>query len=458
MAQSTTVTTTFTPRATLAALGCHLQRLALFATIRAQVQIAQKTIAHTPADKLYDGFIAMLAGAHGLVEVNTPLRSDPALQRAFGRRACAEQSTIQATLNACTEENVAQLTAALTAIYHRHGRGYRHDYRRRPQLLDVDLTGLPCGPKAALATKGYFAKARNRRGRQLGRVLATRYGAVVADQLFAGTTGLTTALRPLVEAAERVLGLDAARRRRTILRVDAGGGSLDDINWLLARGYQLHTKDYSRQRARKLGQSVTEWLDDPQIPGRQVGWVTAPPTDYSREVRRVAVRWPRKDGTWEYAVVISTLTAREVLAETGQPPEAARDHQAVTLAYVRFYDARGGGVETAIKDAKQGLGLMKRSKKRFAAQQLVVLLGALAHNVLVWARRWLAPHEPRLRRYGLKRLVRDVFHISGCLLRDARGQLVGIVLNQHAPLARGLARSLAVLLRPAHIAVDWGQT
>jgi hypothetical protein len=457
MAQSTTATT-FTPRAALAALGCHLQQLDLFAPIRAQVRIAQKTVIHAPADKLYDAFIAMLAGAHGLVEVNTRLRSDPAVQRAFGRRACAEQSTIQATLNACTEEQVAQLTAALTAIYRRHGRGYRHDYAARPQLLDVDLSGLPCGPKAALATKGYFAKQRNRRGRQLGRVLATRYGEVVSDQVFAGTTGLVTALRPLVEAAEQVLGLDAARRRRTILRIDAGGGSIDEINWALARGYQLHTKDYSRQRARKLGQSVREWLDDPRIPGRQVGWVTTPASDYVRAVRRIAVRWPRKDGTWEYAVVISTLTAREVLAETGPPPEAARDQQAVALAYVRFYDARGGGVETAIKDDKQGLGLTKRSKRRFAAQQMVALLGALAHNVLVWARRWLAPHEPMLRRYGLKRLVRDAFQISGFLVHDTGGRVTQIVLNQHAPLARGLAQSCAVLLRPAQIAVSWGQT
>lgn len=89
MAQSTTVTT-FTPRAALAALGCHLQRLELFAPIRAQVQIAQKTVVHTPADKRYDAFVTILAGAHGLVEVNTRLRGDPALQRAFGRRACAE--------------------------------------------------------------------------------------------------------------------------------------------------------------------------------------------------------------------------------------------------------------------------------------------------------------------------------------------------------------------------------
>ena len=390
--------------------------------------------------------------------MNTRLRSDPALPRAFGRAACADQSTIQATLRACTDANVAQLTAALTAIYRQHSQGYRHNYARRRQLLDVDLSGMPCGPKAALATKGYFANQRNRRGRQLGRVLATRYGEVVTDQVFAGATGLVAALRPLVEAAEEVLELDGAQRQRTILRVDAGGGRLDELNWLLARGYQVHAKDYARQRARKLGRGVTAWLDDPQIPGRQVGWVTDPPADYVREVRRVAVRWQRKDGQWEYAVVISTLTARDVIEETGRPLEEVLDHRAVTLAYVRFCDARGGGIETAFKDDKQGPGLTKRSKKRFPAQQMVALLGTLAHNVLAWARTWLAPHEPKVRRYGPKRLVRDVFHISGSLVWDARGRIIRIVLNQRAPLARGLARSLDVLLHPAHIAVNWGQT
>ena len=44
-------------------------------------------------------------------------------------------------------------------------------------------------------------------------------------------------------------------------------------------------------------------------------------------------------------MVISTLTARDVLEETGRPLEEVLDHRAVTLAYVRFYDARGGGVE-----------------------------------------------------------------------------------------------------------------
>jgi len=346
----------------------------------------------------------------------------------------------------------------LTAIYRQHSQGYRHNYQRQFQLLDADMTGLPCGPKAALATKGYFPKQRNRRGRQLGRMLASRYGEVVVDQLYAGTTQLTRALRPLIEAAEQVLELDAAKRARTILRVDAGGGSLDDINWVLARGYQLHTKDFSSAPARRLAASVAEWLDDPHIPGRQVGWVEEPPTDYVREVRRIAVRWRTKKGHWRYAIVISTLLARVVVEETGLPLAKVLDHQAVTLAYVRFYDQRGGGVETAIKDDKQGLGTAKRNKKRFEAQQMVMLLGTLAHNVLIWARRWLAPHEEKLRRYGLKRLVRDIFHISGRITRNSRGQIVPIVLNQAAPLVRGLARSFDVLLRPRHLAVSWGET
>jgi hypothetical protein len=42
-----------------------------------------------------------------------------------------------------------------------------------------------------------------------------------------------------------------------LLRVNAGGGSLDDVNWALSRGYQIHCKDYSGQRARRLAASVT---------------------------------------------------------------------------------------------------------------------------------------------------------------------------------------------------------
>src|SRR5258706_8658844 len=246
MNESTTHRTKqFTGCASLAALGVKLNALKLFEPIEQRVHIAQKTIKDRPSDKLYDAFISLLAGAHGLVEINTRLRADAGLQRAFGRSRCAEQSVVQDTLNACTAEQVEQMEHALDTIYRQHSQGYQHDYQADFQILDVDMSGLPCGPKAAFATKGYFAKQRNRRGRQLGRVLASRYHEVVIDRLFDGKTQLTRALQPRLPAAERTLQLDEDKRHQTIVRVDAGGGSLGDVNWLLARGYQVHGKDYS---------------------------------------------------------------------------------------------------------------------------------------------------------------------------------------------------------------------
>lgn len=85
------------------------------------------------------------------------------------------------------------------------------------------MTGRPCGRKAAFATTGYFGRQRNRRGRQTGYVVASQYEEIVVERLFDGKTQLTTALRPLVEAAEQTLDLDEAKRQRTILRVDSGG-------------------------------------------------------------------------------------------------------------------------------------------------------------------------------------------------------------------------------------------
>src|SRR5437773_8349675 len=241
MNESTTGTTKqFSSCASLAAIGIKLRALKLFEPIAHTVQIAQKTIKDSPTDKLYDALISLLAGAHGLVEINTRLRADAGLQRAFGRSRCAEQSVVQDTLNACTAENVEQMEHALDTIYRQYSQGSQHDYQATFQVLDVDMSGLPCGPKAAFATKGYTAKQRNRRGRQLGRVLATTYQEVVVDRLFDGKTQLTRALQPLVLAAEETLQLDEDKRRRTIVRLAAGGGSLDDVNWLLARGYRVH--------------------------------------------------------------------------------------------------------------------------------------------------------------------------------------------------------------------------
>jgi hypothetical protein len=448
----------FSARATLVGLGVKLRKLKILEPMEQQVKIAQKTVKYTPLEKLTDGLIAILAGAHGLVEINKRVRADPALQAAFGRAGCAEQSVVQDTLDACSSQNVAQMEQAVDQIYRRHSQGYRHDYEQRWQLLDIDMDGRPCGRKAAFATKGYFARRPNRRGRQEGYVLATWYEEIAVKRLFSGTTQLTAALQPLIEAAEKTLDLTPAKRQRTILRIDSGGGSLDDVNWMLKRGYQVHCKDYSGQRAESLAESVPEWLDDPRNTGRQVGWVTQAASRYCRPVRRIAVRCPKKNGRWAVGVILSTLSPEEVLLLTGQPAERSQDPHAVLLAYVYFYDLRGGGVETEIKEDKHGLGTAWRNKKRFEGQQMVGQLEVLAHNFLIWVRHWLAPHCPKVAKLGLLRLVRDALQVSGLIVLDQVTGIQQIVLNPADPWAKELQFGLAALLAQEKVAVILGET
>jgi hypothetical protein len=88
---------TYSARASLVALGLQIRQMDIWTTIRAQVHIKQKKRKHDPLDKLLDAFINILAGGHGLHEINTRVRPDPAVQHAFGRTGCAEQSSASRT-------------------------------------------------------------------------------------------------------------------------------------------------------------------------------------------------------------------------------------------------------------------------------------------------------------------------------------------------------------------------
>lgn len=447
-------------RAFLSGIGAKLSSLKLFEPVEKHVKIQQKSVKDSPTEKLYDGFINLLCGAQGTVEVNKLVRSDEGLQRAFGRARCAEQSVIQATLDASDAENVSQMEQAMDEIYRQHSQGYGHDYEQQLQILDVDMSGQPCGPKAAFATKGYFAGNRHRKGRQLGWVLTSRYDEVVCDRTFAGTVQLTQALQPLLEAREQTLGLTQSleKRPRTLVRVDSGGGSLEDINWMLSRGYRVLTKDYSTQRARKFADSITQWFDDPAQPGRQFGAVTtAKPDDYAQPMLRIAVRCRKNNGQWAVGMLVTNLNPDEVTALMAVELDLIANLAELWQAYVHCYDQRGGGVETSFKQDNQALGIKKRNKKRFEAQQMLTQLNALAHNVLVWAKRWLTAETPTLKQIGFVRLMQDVFTTTGRLLFDESGRLIEIRLNQADTLVKPWLHGLSKLLESEHVAVNLAQ-
>ena len=175
--------------------------------------------------------------------------------------------------------------------------------------------GCPCGKKAAFATKGYFSgEQRNRRGRQLGRVLATGYGEVVVDRLAPSNQQLNVTLQELVQAAQTTLELTPQQRGRCLLRVDAGGGSVSNLNGLLEQGYHILGKACSGQQARLLAKTVQQWMPDPHLPEREWGWVTEEPTAFVRPVRRLAVRCPKPNGTFGYGVLICSLPDQVILA------------------------------------------------------------------------------------------------------------------------------------------------
>ena len=102
--------------------------------------------------------------------------------------------------------------------------------------------------------------------------------------------------------------------------------------------------------------------------------------------------------------------------------------------------------------------MTKRTKKRFAAQQVLIQLNALAHNVIVWIQAALHKQTKTVAGYGVLRMVRDVFGVSGLVRFDAQGALRQLVLNEDDPLTKGLVRALSILLAHEHVVVNWGQT
>jgi hypothetical protein len=309
-------------------------------------------------------------------------------------------------------------------------------------VLDVDMSGLPAGRTGEGVTKGYFAGVKNRRGRQLGRVVASLYDEIVVEGLYDGKRQLDRSLNELVGAAEGVLGLTSAQRRRTLVRVDAGGGTDDDINWLLERDYQIMVKVKHYKRSAKLCRSVTTWYPDPKVENRQVGWVELL-HPYARTTRQLAIRSRKRNGQWTYHVVVFTLTDDQLFWLAHLPLRVQPSPQQLALAALHAYDLRSGGVETSNKGSKLGLGLTKRNKRRFDAQFMLVLLAQLAYNLIAWTRVLLVAVDKRLAHFGCLRIVRDLFHIPGHIQLDAQGHILQITFRAFQPFAGTFARALA---------------
>lgn len=142
----------------LGVLGYCLTRTEFLKPVFAEVAVKQKTVEHEPAAKLQDLLVGILAGCRAVSQINTRIRPDRVLARAWGRAQFAEQSLVASTLDAFGEENLQQLREGSMRLLRREGRIWQHKFAQNWLWLDLDLTPLPISKLAQASTKGKFAK------------------------------------------------------------------------------------------------------------------------------------------------------------------------------------------------------------------------------------------------------------------------------------------------------------
>ena len=196
--------TSFVP---LGVLGYCLTRTQLLAPVWAELKLPLKAVDHRPEAKLVDVLVSLLAGCRAIQQVNTRLRPDVALARAWGRTSFADQSTLARTLDAFTPEQVTALRQGSEALFRRHSRALHHDFAVDWLWLDIDLTPLPISKHAEGSTKGKLGKKHVRSATG-----ARPRAAVSRDAVFAPLpwqAGQRSDLHSRTRGAGAVLGLEA---------------------------------------------------------------------------------------------------------------------------------------------------------------------------------------------------------------------------------------------------------
>lgn len=455
----------YSKHSSLCALAPIISEKEIFEPIHQSVQIPQKTVIYRPTDKLVFVTLGIVAGSETVYDLNQNLRVDQPLLQAFGYEQCADQSVIQETLNAATEENVEQLELALKTIWDQNNLtiSLLKDAKIEGKLvtIDIDLSGQPTSKNAEQSTKGYFAGKKNVYGRQLARVLVSDTQEIVAESLYPGNTLSCSVFKAMVKKMERLLPLENKAQRSLIrIRLDAGFGTDANINFALWRGYHLLAKIYSSKRAKLLAKSVQEWVDVPSDTlgsPRQAGWVKKPHR-YGRKTKQVAVRTPKRKGGYTYTVLVTT------------------DFSADIQTIVTDYDKRSGVPESNFCQDNQGLSNRKRRKRSFIAQKMLTLLTQLAHNLIRWFQNWMilaveqhadanvasdsfsdekdaALVVKTLKERGMKRFVRQILSISGKVVIKGK-RVIRIILNPLYPLINRIKTAFSALLSNYGITVS----
>lgn len=203
-----------------------------------------------------------------------------------------------------------------------------------------------------------------------------------------------------------------------MLRIDGGFGTDANINWALWRGFHVLAKGYNGKRANAYAKTVSEWMTL-RPHQRWIAWAPNPKR-YGRATQTAVLRWINEQGKLQHATLVESL---------GLPLDQL----------AAWYDLRGA-TEVEIRSDKTGLALPHRRKKRLAAQEALILMTDLAHNITAWLRPWMF-QDSLFAQYGPQRIVRDVLSVSGEVIFEAN-QRVQANLDTHHPYATSLVHCI----------------
>jgi hypothetical protein len=219
-----------------------------------------------------------------------------------------------------------------------------------------------------------------------------------------------------------MLALPPAQRRRTALRLDGGFGTDATLNWALWHGYQVLAKGYSGKRAKAFARAVPQW-EELRTGAR--GMAPAPtPRRYYRRTQTVGLQWKTAQDTYRPSLLITALMEHALAARAA------------------VYDDRAA-IAAELKADKGGRQLHRRRQQRLAAQEALVLLPDLAHNLLAWTREGIFRDSPWADA-GIYRMVKELWPIPGNVVIDA-GHSVQLRLKTSHPLAKPMLVCLARL-------------
>lgn len=200
-------------------------------------------------------------------------------------------------------------------------------------------------------------------------------------------------------------------------RLDGGFGTFGNLQWLLARDYHVLSKGFSSNCAKALVKHARRWTPFDEH------WLASVPCPFptTRKVTTWLLRRFEHD-RFIYNYYVTTLCFPSLSAA------------------MRAYQQRGGAEIEQFRNDKQGLHLSMRRKRRLVAQEALILLTDLAHNLLADLYN-VALINSEFQGFGVKRIVRDLLSIAGHLSWPTPDTLLVALQGAH-PHATSLSKCL----------------